>query len=427
METNDLFTAALRLDPPWTVAAIDFEQGTEDERGRLDIHIGFARGGELPCPECGAACKAYDAEDREWRHLDFFQHVAYLHARVPRVRCLDHGVRRANVPWARPGSGFTLLFEALMLTMAAQMPVAAIARMVREHDTRLWRIVNHHVEEARERVDMSSVTELVVDETSRAKGHSYVTIFLEPESAEDGAPRALYVADGRDHRVFHDFKADLMAHGGAPGRVGDICMDMSSAFMLGAFETMPLARVTLDRFHVMKLVNEAVDDARRRESKEHDELKGTRYDWLMNPSRLSPKRRARVASLSGKHLKTAKAYQMRLNLRDLWAQPTITAARRYLKKWCSWVLKATAPPRDSKRTWILERMRTAASSIKLHAEQILNYYRRLLTSGVIEGANSLVQAARARARGYRNAETFKTIIYLIAGRLSFELPQTHWK
>jgi transposase len=426
MDTNALFTAALRLDPPWTVASIEFEEGRKGERGRLDIHIDFRRGGEFACPECGATGRAYDTEGQEWRHLDFFQHSAYLHARVPRVECPEHGPRRVHVPWARPGSGFTLLFEALIMTMAAQMPVAAIGRMVDEHDTRLWRIVKHHVGEAREDVDMSSVTELVVDETSRAKHHSYVTLFLEPKpSTEDGAPRVLFVADGRDHSVFHAFKDDLMAHGGRPGTVHDICMDMSAAYMRGAFETMPLARITLDRFHVMKMVNDAVDDVRRRESKEHEELKGTRYDWLKNPSKLSEKQRARVELLSQKHLKTAKAYQMRLNLRDLWAQPTLRAARAYLKKWCRWVLTAAAPPKEEGAAWILEAMHRAATSIKRRTQEILNYYHRLQTSGVIEGANSLVQAARARARGYRNAETFKTIIYLIAGRLSFDLPQTH--
>ncbi len=225
METDALFTAALRLDPPWTVAKIEFQEGRKEERGRLDLHIDFVRGGEFACPECGSTCRAYDTAEQEWRHLDFFQHTAYLHARVPRVSCPEHGVRRVDVPWARRGSGFTLLFEALVLTMAAQMPVAAIARITGEHDTRLWRIVNHHVHEAREEVDMSSVTELVVDETSRAKRHSYVTLFLEPKpSTKEGSPRVLFVADGRDQRVFQEFKADLMAHGGAPGLIRDICM-----------------------------------------------------------------------------------------------------------------------------------------------------------------------------------------------------------
>ena len=107
----------------------------------------------------------HDTDVKTWRHLDFFQHQAYLHARVPRVRCAAHGVRQVAVPWARPASGFTLLFEALLLELSPHMPVAAIARMVAEHDTRIWRVLEHHVEVARAQLDFSSVTRVGVDET----------------------------------------------------------------------------------------------------------------------------------------------------------------------------------------------------------------------------------------------------------------------
>jgi transposase len=74
---------------------------------------------------------------KTWRHLNFFQHEAFLHARVARIDCSDCGVRLVNVPWARPGSGFTLLFEAFVMTLVKDMPVSAAARLVGEHDTRL--------------------------------------------------------------------------------------------------------------------------------------------------------------------------------------------------------------------------------------------------------------------------------------------------
>lgn len=430
MHTKALFQAALGLCDPWFVSSVDFDPEAQEGRGRLDVRIDFERGGKLPCPECSAACPAHDADEQSWRHLDFFQHVAYLTARVPRVRCEEHGVHRTQVPWARPGSGFTLLFEALVMAFARQMPMAAVARLVGEHDTRLWRIVRWHVEDGRERVDMSGVRALVVDETSRAKRHDYVSLFLEPaEIDEEGttvnSPRVLFVADGRDHRVFHDFVRDFESHGGRPVLVDDICMDMSAAFQKGAAETLPFANITFDRFHVMKLVGEAVDDARRREVRLAPELRGTRFDWLLNPSRLSEKRQERVERLSERNLLTAKAYQMRLNLQELWGLRSVSAARRYLVKWCTWARRAAARPKGD-APWVLAKMHTAAVTIREGAERILNYFRLRLTSGVIEGINGLAQAARARARGYRNAETFKTMIYLIAGDLDFRLPNvTH--
>jgi transposase len=117
------------------------------EATQLDLSLGFDRGARFGCPVKGCAhggCPVHDTVEETWRHLDFFQHRALLHARLPRVRCPSHGVRQVEVPWARPGSGFTVLFEALVLRFAAVMPMAKVAAMTAEHDTRIWRVVEHH-------------------------------------------------------------------------------------------------------------------------------------------------------------------------------------------------------------------------------------------------------------------------------------------
>ena len=94
-------------------------------------------------------CKVHDTEQKTWRHLDFFQHEAYLTARVPRVICPEHEVQQVQVPWARERSGFTLLFEALVMALVKEMPVAAVAGLIGEHDMRIWRIVHHYVDRRR--------------------------------------------------------------------------------------------------------------------------------------------------------------------------------------------------------------------------------------------------------------------------------------
>lgn len=422
MDYLKLFEAALGLTPPWKIEKVSFDPKAEGG-GAVEIRLTFPRGSRFPCPECETPCPAHDTHEQRWRHLNFFQYRAFIVAPIPRTDCPAHGVRTfSGVSWAREGSGFTLLFEALVMLVAREMPVAAIARMTGEHDTRLWRLIEAHVADARQRTDMKDVRELVVDETSRARGHEYVTLFVEPGKEE---ARVLFVADGRSHGTFKALCSDLREHGGDPAAIRDVCMDMSEAFQKGAAEELPQAAVTFDRFHVMKLVGEGVDEVRRLERAVQPALKSTRYTWLKNPANLSGSQYASFVRLSQLNLKTIKAYHMRLNVQEAWRQPGARAAGKLLREWCGWVARAARPAKGEARSG-LEPMAKVAATIRKKIHGILAYFRRRLTSGVIEGINSMVQAARARARGYRSPETFKTMIYLIAGRLQFNLPSvTH--
>src|ERR1700761_2089584 len=180
MRDTTLMQQALGLTSPWTVVRSDFDTAA----GRLDLEIDSPPGSRFACPTCGAAdCPAYDTQRKTWRHLTFCQHQAYLNARVPRVRCETCGIRQVNVPWARPDSGFTLLFEALVMTMVSAMPVAAVARIVGEHDTRLWRGMHHYVDQARAHTTAADVTRIAIDETAARRGHNYITLFADVDRA----------------------------------------------------------------------------------------------------------------------------------------------------------------------------------------------------------------------------------------------------
>lgn len=403
MRDVDLFQMALGLMPPWLVVRSVFDAGAR----RLDIHLDFPRGSRFACPVCGAAdCPAYDTEDKAWRHLNFFQHEAYLHARVPRVMCKTCGVKRVSVPWARDGSGFTLLFEALAMALMKGMTVAAAARQVDEHDTRLWRVLHHYVEEARDRADHSAVVRAAFDETSARRGHDYVTLF-----ADLDARRVLFVADGKDAATVEAFAEDLTAHGGDPEAIAEVCIDMSKAFIAGTAEHLPNAEITFDKFHAVKIVNDAVDEVRRGEQKNRPELKKTRYVWLKNTTSLTPAQQQTLENLSGRHLKTARAYRIRLTFQDFYAQPSRQEAEAFLKKWYFWATHSRLPP-----------MIEAARTIKRHWDGILRWFDTHIANGFMESLNSLVQAAKAKARGYRSKRNLKAIIYLIAGDMELQLP-----
>lgn len=146
MDPETLFGLALGVTPPWQVRRIEFST----EAARLDIYLDFSRGATFRCPACGAAeAKVYDTAEEAWRHLNFFQYEAYLHARVPRVQCPGAcGIKTVEVLWARSNSGLTRLFEALIVVLAREMPVAAMAALLGEYDTRLWRVIHHSLVQA---------------------------------------------------------------------------------------------------------------------------------------------------------------------------------------------------------------------------------------------------------------------------------------
>ena len=346
--------------------------------------------------------KAYDTETLTWRHLNFFQHQTYLHARTPRVQCSRCGVHRIAVSWARPDSGFTLLFEAFVLQLAKAMPLLAIARLVGEHDTLLWRIVNHYVDLARSKADHSQVTQVGIDETAARRGHNYVSLFVDMQ-----ARKVLFVTPGKDSATVAAFAEDLQAHQGDPGAITEVSIDMSPAFTKGVTAQLPNASITFDKFHVTKMVNEAVDEVRRLERKDHPELSGSRYIWLKNPDNLTANQRTKLADLDlpNCHLKTARAYQIRLAFQDLYSQPP-DQVEAFLDKWYFWATHSQIQP-------IVD----VAKSIRLHQAGILRWFTSKINNGILEGINSLVQAAKAKARGYRSNRNFASIIYLIAGKL----------
>lgn len=400
-----LFQAALGIAAPWHVTKAEFDA----ERGRLDIFLDFPRGARFACPEGDEdACAVHDTEDKTWRHLDFFQHQAHLHARVPRVGCPAHGVRRVALPWARPGSGFTLLFEALLLEFAPHMPVAAIARMVGEHDTRVWRVLEHYVARARAGLDFSDVTRVGVDETSARRGQDYVSVFMDL-----AAPRVMFATEGRDAATVARFGEDLTAHGGDAGQVDSVCCDMSPAFIRGVAEHLPDAEITFDRYHVIQALNAAVDEVRKAERRDSPELAGSKYLWLKRPERLSERQAETLAWLTrpSSRLATARAYRWRWDFEGFYDQPP-ELAKAYLARWC----------RGASRSR-LEPITKFVRMIDRHWDGIVQWHLTKVSNGILEGTNSLIQAAKRKARGYRNKQKMITIIYLIAGRLP--LPTTH--
>jgi transposase len=288
------------------------------------------------------------------------------------------------------------LFEAYIILLAPSMPVKRISELVSEHDTRLWRLLHHHVNEAREQADYSDVKQVGIDETSSKRGHNYVTIVVDLKES-----KTIFATEGKDNTTNGLFKDDLVKHGGEPEAIVDVSCDMSPAFIKGIEENLPNAQITFDKFHIIKTLNTAVDEVRRQEQTGHPELKNTRYIFLKNPKNLTRKQEDKLGDLKLKNLnlKTMRAYHLRLNFQELWLQPT-DQAEHFLKKWYYWAAHSRIEP-----------MKKSAKTMKQHWDGILNWFKSGINNGILEGINSLVQAAKARARGYRTNEYLITMVF----------------
>jgi transposase len=218
------------------------------------------------------------------------------------------------------------------------------------------------------------------------------------------------VTKGKDSSTLKTCKERLEAQGGDARKVNELCMDMSPAFIKGADENFPKASITFDKFHVIKAVNEAVDEVRRTEQKKCTDLKSTRYIWLKNEENLTKTQKEQLEKLKDCELDTAKAYRMKRCLQDIFRYPP-TIAPMVLTDWIQWGLRCR-----------LEPMVDVAKMLHKHYDGIVRWFTSKLNNGLLEGINSLFQAAKRKARGYRSDKNIVAMIYLIAGKLNFSYP-----
>jgi len=398
----DLFTNALGLKDPWKVTEVIFNSN----ESKIDIYISKTKGTKVTCPVCDKECSAHDSIERTWRHLNFFQYKAFIHCKVPRSECSDHGIKQIEVPWARKDSGFTLLFEAFVMMLVKNMPVNAVANLIGIYSDRVWRIIDYYVSQAYNCVDFSDVATIGLDETSNKRGHNYITLFVDLDKS-----KVIHATEGKDASTIKTFKEVFEDHNGNTPSVENISCDMSPAFIKGVNEQFPDADITFDKFHVIKKINEAVDEVRRVELKENFILKGTRYIWLKNPKNLTTKQLDAMQPLSKMNLKTLRAYNIKLNLQEFYEIADEEAALSHLNKWFFWATHSR-----------LEPMKQAAYFIKRHWTGIIQYTKTKITNGVLEGINSIIQSVKRRARGYGTTKHFISMVYLVCSDLEFNLP-----
>ena len=400
------YARLLGVDESWKVEDVNLQV---DQR-RVEIRLAHVGRG-VSCPECGRTCGLADhAEERRWRHLDTMQFVTEIVARLPRCRCPEHGVKTVVPPWAAKHSRFTLLFEAFAVeVLQACRTINAAAAMLNLPWDAVQTIMDRAVARGLVRREATVVAHVGLDEKSFGKGQDYITVLTDLDGSR--------VLDVTEERTETAAKAVLQTLTKEQREgVQAVAADMLPAYAKAVAQELPNAELVHDKFHVAKYLGEAVDQVRRAENKalqaqDDDRLTGTRQLWLFNKSNLSHRQRRRFAAIRKGDLKTARAWALKEEFRWFWRHVYALSAEEFFNHWYAWGARCRLKP-----------MVKVAKMLKRHLPNLLTYFRHRITNATSEGFNSVIQALRYAARGFRSFANYRTRILFYCGKLSL-VPQ----
>lgn len=403
MRDTELYRHLLGLEPPWTVSRVELT--LKDQK--VDVWAEQPAGTRFPCPECGAELPVYDhAPERSWRHLDSCQFMTHLHARPPRVKCPKDGVRQVRLSWAEPKARFTALFERLAIDVLRETSIAGATKILRISWDEAQHIIERAVKRGRARKGELGASRIGVDEKSAAKGHKYLTVVTNLD-----AGTVEHIEDERKTESLNAFFVRLRPEQLA--QIDAVAMDMWEPYQISVLTHVPNAsgKIVFDRFHIMQHMTTALDTVRKQENKEleaagDETLFKSKYLWLYSEENLPEKHRERFEQLRKADLKTARAWAIKENLRELWRCKDLESAKAHWESWHSWALRSQLKP-----------IVAVAKMIHRHIDNILTYFTHRITNAVSEGINSKIQTIKKQAYGYRNRESFKTAIYFHCGGL----------
>lgn len=396
-----LFEQSIGVTEPWYIRSIE----TQD--AEVHVYVDIREGGLLPCPDCGKMCKraGYEKQERVWRHGDCLFYPCYVHCRRPRIQCPEHKAKVVDAPWARKRSRFTLLFEGYAMLILADMPILKASKILRCNEKSLTNILHYWVEKAVDEDDLSGVKCISVDETSFKRGQSYVTVVIDAE-----ARRVIDVEPNRSAQQVENFSYKLEAKGGNCNNITFASSDLSPAYRSGINLCFPNAKHTVDKFHVKKVLLDAMDEVRKSEQGNHK--RGISRKLLMIPeTKQSEEQRLRVEQIAKEYPKTGRAFRMVQAVDTVYASPNVMVAQERLRQLYQWMRRSR-----------LEPMKKAALTIRNYNKEILNFFYSRLTNAICEGINSMIQAAKRKARGYHTFTGFSSMIYLVAAKLQLACP-----
>ncbi|WP_250186190.1 ISL3 family transposase [Escherichia coli] len=406
MDEKSLYAHILNLSDPWQVKSLSLDENA----GSVTVTIEIAENTRLACPACGKSCSVHDHRHRKWRHLDTCQFTTIVEADVPRIMCPEHGCQTLPVPWAGPGSRYTLLFELFVLSWLKISTVDAVRKQLKLSWNAVDGIMTRAVKRGLARIKKPlSARHMNVDEVAFKKGHRYITVI----SDRDG--RALALTDDRGTESLAGYLRTLTD--GQLLAIKTLSMDMNAGYIRAARIHLPSAveKIAFDRFHVAKQLGEVVDKTRQNEHPHLPVEKPT--PGQKEPascgstviSGMTESRQEKLMWLRAQMKLTSQCWALKELAKDIWNRPWSEERRSDWQRWLALAANSDVPM-----------MKNAAKTIGKRLYGILNAMRHSVSNGNAEALNSKIRLLRIKARGYRNRERFKLGVMFHYGKLNME-------
>ena len=401
MFTHQFFDLLLNLDDNWQVSKVEADYSTSD----IKILINFI-GKKAHCPETFELCSLYDhAPTREWRHLDTMQYKTYISCELPRIKNSQGQVLTIVPPWADKHTRHTHLFEhAIIDLLLATKNQTKTAQLMRCGFNVINRVIHLSTERGLSRRDLSTMdfSRLSLDEKSFKKGHKYVSVLSHPRSG--------YIIDIEEGRTKESVEKlfDKSMTKEQQQKVKTISLDMWKAYISTSKSKLVNADIIHDRFHLVNYLNIAIDKVRRREVKDNEELRNSRYALLKNQENLTEKQRIKFDAIKDANYEVSKAWQVKENFKDLFQKETSYINGFYLFiKWA----------RNSFAKQIIE-VNKVVIMFEKHLQGVVNALTKKYSNAMAERLNGKIQEIKSIGKGYRTFKNFRSAILFFNGGLN---------
>lgn len=376
----------------------------------LEVEVHARKNGRPICSGCGRQGSGYDRlPQRRFEFVPLWGIAVYFVYAMRRVNCPSCGVTVERVPWAEGKCHLTTSFRWFLARWAKHLSWEEVAGLFRTTWRNVFESVRHAVSWGLEHRNLAGIEAIGADEIQWRRGQCYLTLVYQ---IEDGLKRLLWVAEERTEQSLRGFFQ--MLSDDARQSIRFVCSDMWQRYLKVVAEQVPQALHVLDRFHIMKKINEAIDQVRRSEGRRLVEdgyepvLKQSRWCLLKRPENLTEKQTVKLAELLQYNLKSVRSYLLREDFQRFWAYISPRWAGKFLDEWCSRTMRSRIEP-----------MMKVVSSLREHRDLILNWFRArgTVSAGAVEGLNNKCKLTMRKAYGFRTYEAIKIALFHTLGDL----------